>query len=185
MKLKTILSIATVFLLLTSATAFAWPGKGGQNCGDCDRRGAGMNYEQQEQRMEDRHEKMAVILDLTEEQQEKLEALAKEHQEQRKELREKMQSSRDEMRAFRSQKGVDGNVDEYRAKARQNADLKADMMAQRIEHKKAVLALMTPEQQEKAQELWDMFQNKRGQKGHGKRDCGNNCDRPMKRCGKS
>ena len=180
MKLKSTLSIATVFLLLTSATVFAWPGKGGQACGDCDRRG-GMNYEQQEQRMEDRHEKMAVILDLTEEQQDKLEALAKDHQKQRKELREKMRSSREEMRDYRSQNDV--NVDEFRAKAHQQADLRADMMAQRIEHKNAVLAIMTPEQQEKAEELWDMFKNKRGKRGHGKRGCDCSDERPMKRCG--
>lgn len=182
MKLKSVLAMATVTLLLVSGTAFAWPGKGQRQQDNCGNRGQGMSYEQHEQRMENRLEKMAVILDLSEDQQTKMKDLAESNWEKRQELRAKMQTSRDDLRSYRGKEDFD--IDEYRAKVQENANLKVDMAAQRVEHRKAVMALLTPEQQEKAGQLWDMQKENRGKKGFGKGNCDRSCDQPMKRCGK-
>jgi Spy/CpxP family protein refolding chaperone len=177
MKNKISISTLLIVLIFSATSVFAWPGHGnkGENC---DRRGAGMNNEQ---RMENHLEKMAVILDLNKDQQEKIKALAENHQKERQELRTKMHESRKALREFRF--STDVNVDEYRAKAHQQADLKADMMAQKVQHKKSVFAVMTPEQQKKAEQLWEMrgdkrngHDNKRGQRcskqENGQRNCG-------------
>ncbi len=50
------------------------------------------------------------------------------------------------------------------------------MMAQRVQHRNAKLSILTPEQREKAEKLWDM----RGDH-HGKRGFSPDCDRE---CGK-
>jgi|GEM_PF-971422 len=180
MKNKTTLSTLLIVLLFSATSAFAWQGHGNKG-GNCDRRGAGMTYEQHEERMENRLEKMAVILDLTTEQQEKIESLSENNWKERQELRSKMQANRDALRAYRSSKTMD--VDGFRAKARQQADLKADMMTQKIEHRAAIFAVMTPEQQEKAEQLWDMRRNNHGQHGYGPQNCDRDCGQQMNRCG--
>lgn len=180
MKNKTALSTILIILLFTTTSAFAWQGHGKRG-GNCDRRGEGMSYEQHEERMENRLEEMAVILDLTKEQQEKIEELADKNWNERQELRAKMQANRDALREYRSSKEFD--VDEFRAKARQQADLKADMMAQREEHRKAVLAVMTPEQQKKAEQLREVRGPRHGKRGFGQGDCDRKCGQQENRCG--
>ncbi len=172
MKIKTAMPVILIVLIFSATSAFAWGHNGKRS--NCDGRGNGMNYEQFEDRMENRLERMTVILDLTDDQKKQMEDLAENHWKERQELRKKMQASRDEMREYRSDKTF--NVDEFRAKARQQADLKADMMAQRVQHRNAKLSILTPEQREKAEKLWDM----RGDH-HGKRGFSPDCDRE---CGK-
>jgi Spy/CpxP family protein refolding chaperone len=172
MKNKTAISTLLIVLIFSATSAFAWQGHGNKG-GNCDRRGEGMSYEQHEERMENRLGKMAVILDLTKEQQEKIEGLSENNWKERQELRSKMQANRDALRAYRSSNDVD--VDEFRAKARQQADLKADMMAQKVEHRAAIFAIMTPEQQKKAEQLWEMRGNKHGQRGFGQKNCDRDC----------
>lgn len=178
MKTKLTLAAALILLIFSATSVFAWGN--GKRGGDCDRRGGGMNYEQFEDRMENRLDKMAVILDLSDEQKGKIEDLGEKHWKERQELREKMQAGRDEMRQFRGQKDVDAEA--FRAKARQQADLKADMMAQRQEHRAAVMAVLTPEQQAKAEELREMRGERRGKRGFGPGNCDGDCDRRGKRC---
>lgn len=180
MKNKTTISTLLIVLLFSATSAFAWQGHGNKG-GNCDRRGDGMNYEQHEDRMENRLEKMAVILDLTKEQQEKIEDLSENNWKERQELRSKMQATRDALREYRSSNEVD--VDEFRTKARQQADLKADMMAQKAEHRAAILAVMTPEQQKKAEQLREMRGNKHGQRGFGQKHSDRDCGQQKNRCG--
>ncbi|MFK5927122.1 MAG: hypothetical protein QM483_10870, partial [Desulfuromusa sp.] len=57
---------------------------------------------------------------------------------------------------------------------RKHADLKTDMMVQRAKTKQQVLAVLTPEQQQKAEKLRGMHGEGFFGKYHGDRD-GNNC----------
>lgn len=171
MKNKISISTLLIVLIFSATSAFAWQGHGNK-AENCDRRGAEMNNERHEQRMENHLEKMVVILDLNKDQQEKIKALAENHRKERQELRSKMQENRKALREFRF--STDVNVDEFRAKAHQQADLKADMMVQKVQHKKSVFAVMTPEQQKKAEQLWEMRGDKRNAHDNkqGQRHCG-------------
>ncbi len=166
MKKATLISTMTLTALLIGGTAFAW--NGGCSPKDCDgprgERGPGkMNVEQQEERMDRHHEFMKVALDLTEEQEAQLETLREKHQTERQAMRETMRASREELRAMSHSQDFDEKA--FRAKARASADLQTDMHASRNQHKQEMLALLTPEQQEKAEKLWELHQEKRG-KGH-------------------
>jgi protein CpxP len=185
MKKTAIIPVLLVTLLLSAGTSFAWPGGHGKsNCNDsCDRKGQGMTAEQHEERMENRLEKMAVILDLTEQQQKKIEALTEKQWQDRQSMRAEMQASREDLRAYKQ--GKEFNETEFRAKAQKHADLKIEMMVQKAKTKQQFFAVLTPEQQQKAEKLRDMHgdgffgkqhenrdcdgKNKRGGKGHGQR----------------
>lgn len=190
MKKFTTTSVLLIAVLFAGTSAFAWPGySGGKRHGDCDRRGEGMSYEQHEERMENRLERMAVILDLSEKQKDQLEDLHEKHWQDRQTMRAEMQASRDELREYK--RGNDFDEKEFRAKAQKHADLKTEMMVQKAKHKQDILAILTPEQQEKAGKLRDMrgegFQGRGCQKdgkGYGQRGCDQDCDGYGKRGGK-
>ena len=162
MKKATLITTLTLGALLIGGTAFAWNGGCNKNCdGPRGERGPGMmNAEQQQDRMERHHEFMKVALDLTEEQEQQLEALREKHQAERQAMRETMRASRDELRELAHSENFDEKA--YRAKARAKADLQTEMQASRNQHKQEMLALLTPEQQEKAEKLWELHQEKRG-----------------------
>ncbi|WP_321367464.1 Spy/CpxP family protein refolding chaperone [uncultured Desulfuromusa sp.] len=153
MKKTTIIPVLLVTLLLSAGTSFAWPG--GQGKRACDnsyhRQGQRMNYEQHQVRMENRLEKMAVILDLTEEQQTQIEALIEKQWQDRQSMRAQMQTSRNDLRAYKQ--GNEFNESEFRAKAQKHADLKTEMMVQHAKTRQQLFAVLTPEQQQKAEKL--------------------------------
>lgn len=173
MKKSTIIPALLIGVLLSSGTAFAWPGGNSKkNCNDsCDRKGQGMTSEQHEDRMENRLEKMAVILDLTEKQKEQLEDLHEKNWQDRQVMRAEMKASRESLREYKQ--GKEFNESEFRAIAQKHADLKTEMMVQRAQSKQQIFAVLTPEQQQKAEQLKDMhgddFRGKRG--GDRDRDC--------------
>ncbi len=174
MKKISTLSILLLATLFTTGAAFAWPGhQGGKRFADCDRRGAGMNYEQRAERMENRMERMAVILDLSEEQKTKLEDLREKHFQNRQTMREEMQQSREDLRNYKFSKEF--NEKDFRALAKKNAELKTEMMVQGAKQRQEMLAVLTPEQQEKAEKLQMMGGFGPGHERFGKRG-GVNCD---------
>jgi len=116
--------------------------------------GQGMNYEQHQARMTSRLAKMAVILDLTKEQQSKIENLVEKQWQERQSMRAEMQASRGDLRAYRQ--GTQFNESDFRAKAQKQADLKTEMMVQRAKTRQQLFAVLTPEQQQKAEKLWAM-----------------------------
>lgn len=174
MKKIMIIPTLTIGALLLGSMAFAWSGGPGyRNCdGPRDGRGMGMSHEQHQERMEQHLEFMAVALDLTDEQKEQLEAMGEQHWQTRQELRDKMQASRKEL----SDLGQSRDFDEaaFRAKAREQADLKTDMRAGHAKMKQAFFEVLTPQQREKAEKLWEMHgdgpMGRHGGKGMGMGD---------------
>lgn len=184
--MKKIMTIPVLILgaLLISGMALAW--SGGQGTHGCDGprqgMGKGMSYEQHEERMERHLEFMGVALDLSDDQKKQLEDMGEKHWQERQELRGKLQAGREELRAMG--RSADFDEEAYRAKAREQADLKTDMRAGRAKMKGQFFAVLTPEQQAKAEKLWDMHKERR----HGQRGGCGDCDgaghhRRMGRCG--
>lgn len=180
MKKTTIIPALLIGVLLSSGTVFAWSGgHGKRNCDNsCDRKGQGMTYEQHEERMENHLEKMVVILDLTDQQKDQLENLFEKKWQDRQSMRTEMQASRESLREYKQ--GKEFNESEFRAIAQKHADLKTEMMVQRAKTKQQLFAVLTPEQQQKAEQLRDMH----GEGFHGKRGGDRDCDRHGKRGGK-
>ena len=171
MKKKLLIPTLIVGVLLTGSLALAGPGKCGNSGGgghDGKRQGA-MSYEQHEERMGQRLEKMGTILDLTEEQKSQLEALSNKHWQEKQPLRELIQASRDELRE--AQTADNFNEADFRAKAARHAELKTEMMVTRAKMKLEMRALLTPEQQEKADKLGGMMGG-RNKGHHGGKRCG-------------
>lgn len=164
MKKATLISTLTLGAVLLAGSAFAWNGGCKQNC-DGPRGDRGMmQAEQMQDRMDRHHEFMKVALDLSKEQEQQLDALREKHQAERQALREKMRASREELRDM--QRNPEFDEATFRAKARAKADLQTEMYANRNQHKQEMLALLTPEQQVKAEELWKLHQEKRGKGRH-------------------
>ena len=161
MKKRILVPTLVVGTLLIGSLVMAGPG--GYGRGNCDGYGNGqgtMNYEQHEERMGQRMEMMDTILDLTEEQKGQLETLLNQQYQDKQELREKMQASREAMREARNAETF--NEADFRAKAAVQAELKTDMMVEHAKLKQQIRALLTPEQQEKADTLGGLMG------GHGK-----------------
>jgi len=151
-------------VLITSTLSFAAPG--GRGLGNCNNNGQGqrgqaVTYEQHKAQMENRLERMSIVLDLTAEQKGQLKNIFDQQWKDRQALRTEMQASRAAVQAARQ--GNDFNEKEFRAQAQKHANLKADMMVERNKVHQQVLAVLTPEQQKKMEQI-------RGTKGgnHGK-----------------
>ena len=106
------------------------------------------------------------LLDLTSEQQGKIDALRKAHREQQAAVREEMRKVREEFRALRE------NLQSDPAKAESLIDriskLKADQMKAGLRHRREMDQVLTPEQREKLKEIrakmqqrMDRLQNRR------------------------
>ena len=142
-----------VTLLLAGSFAFALTGPGNRIglCSGLGLRGQAMTYEQHKVQMDNRLERMGVVLDLTDPQKEQLRNLFDQQWKEHQTMRTKMQSSRDAMYSARWDKNF--NEKEFRAQAQKHADLKADMMVDRVKRQQQVLAILTPEQQKKLEQL--------------------------------
>ncbi|MDX2494607.1 MAG: Spy/CpxP family protein refolding chaperone [Desulfuromusa sp.] len=192
MKKTTIISTLLIAILLSGGATFAWSsGHGKKNCGDsCDRKGQGMSYEQHEERMETHLGKMAVILDLTDQQKGQIKDLLEKKWQDHQSMRAEMQTSRESLREYKQ--GKEFNESEFRTIAQKQADLKTEMMVQRAKTKQQLFAVLTPEQQQKAEKLRTMhgesFFGKHGGDrdgdGYGKRSGNRDCDGHGKRGGK-
>ncbi len=157
MKKRFLIPTLVIGVLLTGSLALAGPGKCGNSCnGGCDGKRPGvMSYEQHEERMGQRLETMGTILDLTEEQKNQFETLFNKQWQEKQPLREQMQASRDEL--YEAQTTANFNEADFRAKAARHAELKTEMMVARAKMKQEIRALLTPEQQEKADKLGGMM----------------------------
>ncbi len=169
MKKRILIPTLILGALFTGSLALAGPG----GCGSCDKRsncgsqgqGQGaLNLEQHEERMDHRMEMMTTVLDLSEEQNVQLEELMTQQWQDRQQLREKMHASRDALREVEAADTF--NEADFLAKAITQAELKTEMMAERARMKQQLYALLTPEQQEKADKLSEM-KGHRGKGHHG------------------
>ena len=92
-------------------------------------------------------------------------------------MRAEMQASRDALREY--QAGEKFDEAEFRALARKQADLKADMMVKRIKAQQEMQSVLTAEQKAKAEKLWGADYGFMGPQ-HGQKGCA----QQGQRCGK-
>lgn len=115
--------------------------------------GAGMmTTEQYQQMVDQRLNRMDVILDLSDRQKEQIKTLLSTHWQARQTDRDAMREGRDARQAaMRS-----GEIDEatIRSNMAQRATYQADRAVEQVKMKKAVYAILTPAQQDKANQLF-------------------------------
>ena len=121
MKKRIIVSTILIGTLMTGGIAMAKPF--GSNYGNHNSRGQGiMTEEQHQQYVENRLERMDIILDLSNNQEKKIKALCSTQWQERQPMREEMRGNRDERRnAMRS-----GNEAAIRSNITKRADYNAD-----------------------------------------------------------
>ncbi|HMB16020.1 MAG TPA: Spy/CpxP family protein refolding chaperone [Pelovirga sp.] len=172
MKRSILFTLLITGLLLAGTHAFGWPGspgmRGNQDCSP--RSGQRMNDEQREQRQGVHQQKMAVILDLSEDQQQELQNLRSEHRQQQQTLRTEMQASRNQLREVA--RANDADEAGIRAAVQEHAELKTRMMVNGAKHRQQMAAVMTPEQQQKFEQLREL----KGDNSYGQRGQFRNCD---------
>ncbi len=156
MKKRIIVSTILIGTLMTGGIAIAKPF--GSNYGNHNSRGQGiMTEEQHQQYVENRLERMDIILDLSDNQEKKIKALCSTQRQERQPMREEMRDGRDERRnAMRS-----GDEAAIRSNITKRADYNADRIVERVQVKKELYAILTPEQQEKAEKIWETRGNDR------------------------
>ena len=158
MKKRIIVSTVLIGTLMTGGIAMAKPY--GSNYGNHNSKGQGMMTEEQhQQRVENRLERMDAILDLSDNQEKQIKVLFSNKWQDRQAMREEMHEGRDQRRAaMRS-----GNLDEaaIRSNLAKRAEFKADRIIERAQVKKELYAILTPEQQEKAEKIWETRGNDR------------------------
>ena len=113
--------------------------------------------------MGDKLEMMGAVLDLTSGQKAQLETLFNQQYMDHQDLRDQVHASREAMREAKNAKTF--NEADFRAKAAKQAELKIEMMVAHAKLKQQVYALLTPEQQEKADTLGGLMGG-RGKGGH-------------------
>ncbi len=167
MKKQVLIPALLIGTILTASVAMAAPGMGKfrNGNGDCSGQGrSAMTFEQHEERVELRLDKMAAVLDLTDAQQAQIKELLNQNWQQRQTEREGMQSARDGMRAARTAEVFDEA--DFRAKVGKMNELKTERMVEQAKQKAEIFALLTPEQQQKAETLHGLMGGAGGGKGH-------------------
>lgn len=112
-------------------------------------------------------EMLAVALDLSQEQKEQIEALVAAERSKNQQAHEQLREGRQELKALLNGAAFDEAA--VRALAAKQAQERIDLMVERAKVRSEVLALLTPEQQVKAQELWDVMGERPRRKGMGRR----------------
>lgn len=172
MKQLSVITVTILTMLLFSTSAMAWS--------NCKTKRGNADCNQQENRIE----RMALILDLSAEQQQQMTELRTKHQQQRAQMRTELQEARQQLRDI--QPGVALDSKNLKAQARAYADLKAAMLVNKIEHKQQMFSILTPEQQEKATKLRELKAECKcnGCEFQGKGCCGVNAEDCPKGLGK-
>ncbi len=170
MKRNILFGLLIVGLLLTGTHAFGWSGgpgmRGGQDCSP--RAAQRMTDEQRQQRQQFQQERMAVILDLSEEQKQQMQTLRDQRQQQQLSLRTEMQTSRNQLREVA--RASDADEAGIRAAVQEHAELKTRMMVEGAKHRQQVASILTPEQQEKMEQLRNLKdENTYGKRGQGRK----------------
>jgi len=109
-----------------------------------------------------RHEMVAEILGLTEEQQEKIDAIREEERDANEGLRDKLRQSREQIQELTDT----GTFDEkaVRAIAAKQAEIQVELGVSKARMHSRIHALMTPEQQELAARLRNVRKGRKGDK---------------------
>lgn len=150
---KTLLFIMVLCCALTLTVSLACARPGGN------RGMVQLSPAQQQQRLENRLEKMALTLDLTAEQREEIGAVMREQQQHQQQLKTNMAAGRDKLRQLRRQQPFDAAA--FKAQGYEMVDMKADMLQQRAETRSKVDALLTPQQREKRDKLRALHQQRK------------------------
>ncbi len=170
--------ITTLFAtLLVSTSAMAWGNNGkGSRCSVNSSQWQQEDVQQGRGQQTDNLEQMALILDLSSDQQQQLAELHAQQQNVRTQIRTEMMALQQELR--NCQPGDDSEA--LKAKARAYADLEADQLIYRIDFNQQMMDILTPAQQEKAAQLKDVRQ----QRCNTANNCIDNCtdDCTVERC---
>jgi len=155
--MKSNFAITVLIIILaiggTLATrAMANHGDGDRHFGRCDK----ASVEHREGRME----KMAQVLGLSEEQKQQIETIVSTSKEANRPIREKLWENKKAMRAAASGETIDR--DKVRALAAENANLKADLLISRVETRKQVNAVLSPEQQQLMEKIRPLLKDRHG-----------------------
>lgn len=170
MKRTILFSLLIAGLLLAGTHAFGWSGGSGMRGGqEGPRATQRMTEEQRQQHQEGQQQKMAVILDLSESQQQQLQTLREQRQQEQRTLRSEMQTSRDQLREVA--RANDADKARISAAVQKHAETKTRMMVDGAKHRQQIAAVLTPEQQQKFEQLREL----KGDNSHGKRGQLNNC----------
>ncbi len=110
-----------------------------------------------------RLEMMATILDLSSAQQEQIEQIYTAEREAHKDARHEMRAERKALNDLMHAQPLDETA--LRSLARQQADKRIDMMVDRAKIKQQIFAILSPDQQKKAEELWTLMG--KGRQGRG------------------
>ncbi|MDA3902389.1 MAG: Spy/CpxP family protein refolding chaperone [Desulfuromusa sp.] len=167
MKKRIIISTVLIGTLMTGGIAMAKSFGSGSCNGKHNSKGQGMMTEEQhQQRAENRLERMDVILDLSDSQEKQIKALFSNKWQGRQAVRAEMREGRDERRTgMRS-----GDLDEaaLRSNLAKQAEFKADRIVERAQVRKELYAILTPEQQKKAEKIWATHgSDRKGRSGKG------------------
>lgn len=165
MKKHVLIPALLIGTLLTGSLAFAAPGFGKfSNCNGANRGQGAITFEQHEAKMELRLEKMTAVLDLTEAQQARIKELLNQNWQQRQNDRESMRNARDAMRTARLADPFDEA--DFRTKATKLNELKTERKIDRVKQQAEIYALLTPEQQKKAETVRGLMAGPGKTKGH-------------------
>jgi len=152
MKKRIIISTVLIGSLMTGGLAMAKSYGPGYN--NSNSKGQKMMTEEQhQQRLENRLERMTIILDLDKSQQKQIKELSDQHWQEREPVREEMREGRDERHS--AMRNGEINEAAIRANLAKRAGFKADRIVEREQIKKELFAILTPEQQAKAEKLWE------------------------------
>ncbi len=146
---KTIL-LPTLLLgaLLTASLAMAAPGGWG---GCNDRMSGAMNEEQHAERIEQRLKMMSTVLELSDAQKSQIATLLTGQWQNQQQRHAQLKDSREALQAGKTADSF--NEAEFRAQAARQAEQKIEMMVEKAKLKQQIHALLTPEQQAKAELL--------------------------------
>jgi len=163
MKKKTMFTALTTGILLTGI-AFS-PAIAGRGFDNCDGPDSEQRQERMAERMEQRLEKMSTVLDLTEVQQGQIKELLAEKQTNHKDQFQKRCGDRKQMQSLKTAANFDETA--FRAAAGKRAAQRIDMQVEKMKTKQQIFALLTSEQQEKAEIIFESMDKRGPGHGHG------------------
>lgn len=157
--LPTVLAGAVLIGTLALSNAFAGPGYG-----KCDELDSSARQEKMAERMDRHLAKMTTVLELNETQQTQIKEILANKQEARQDQVEQRCEDRQQMQKLKSAATFDETA--FRALAEKHAAQRIDRQVEKMKTKQQIFALLTAEQQEKADVLFQAM-GKRGS-GHGR-----------------
>lgn len=154
----------TALLTGTLLTGIALsPAIAGRGFGNCDEPDSEQRQERMAERMKHRLEKMSTVLELTEVQQAQIKEIIAGQQENHKDQFQQRCEDRKQLQELKTAATFDEAA--FRTRAEKQAAKRIDRQVERMKTKQQIFALLTSEQQEKA-EIFFQAMDKRGP-GHG------------------